>query len=259
MASKKSPAFQFYPSNFLGSPKVRAMNAAEIGVYWLLCCIEWEESGFTIQEAEDIAASARVSVAQFSEMWPKLSRCFIERDGRYFSPRLNKERAKQREWRRKSSKGGKLSAQRRLKGGSRVVQPPPQPPPQPKGNTPSPSPTPSPVTTTATTSAPEKPARTPASWLLPSSRVWEAKYGEGSFPWGEFGRHCKPLKQHHPPAVIADHLGRYLSRTETQFVSSARFAKTFAEYAPVNAGALVDEFGCLTPEGERQTRPARVA
>src|SRR3990167_2140117 len=152
---KKSPAFQFYPSNFLGSPKVRAMNATEIGVYWLLCCIEWEESGFTYQEAEDIAASARVSSAQFGEMWTKLSRCFTKRGERFFSPRLNKERTKQREWRRKSSKGGKISAQRRLKGGSRVVEPTPQP----RGNTPFLSPTPTPVTTTTTTAAPEKPAR----------------------------------------------------------------------------------------------------
>lgn len=143
-APSKSPAFQFYPSNFLGSPKVRAMDAAQIGVYWLLCCIEWEESGFTYQEAEDIAASARIDGSQFAAMWPKLSRCFVDRDGRFYSPRLDSERDKQREWRRKSSKGGKLSAEKRRKGGSTTVEPTPQP----TVNTPSLSPSPTPKPTT---------------------------------------------------------------------------------------------------------------
>lgn len=92
--------------------------------------------------------------------------------------------------------------------------------------------------------------------MLPASRVWESRFGAGSFPWGEFGRHCKPLKGHHPPATIAEYLERYLSRTESQFVSSARFAKTFGEYKPVDANALVDEWGVLTALGEKETRPA---
>lgn len=95
------------------------------------------------------------------------------------------------------------------------------------------------------------------SWLLPASRIWEARFGAGTFPWGESGKALKPLhRAGHEPGIIAEHLGRYLQRTDTQFVSMPRFAKTFAEYAAIDPGALVDEFGVLTALGEKETRPA---
>lgn len=143
----KSPAFQFYPSNFLGSPKVRAMNAAQVGVYWLLCCIEWEHGGFTIDDARECAESVQVGAAEFDVMWVKLSRCFVERENRFFSPRLDKERGKQRAWRRKSSRGGKIGMAKRW--GEKDNHPittltPPD-------NTPFPSPTPTQLLTTPAT------------------------------------------------------------------------------------------------------------
>src|SRR6185312_11765498 len=41
----KSPAFQFYPNDFLGSGSVAAMTLEEIGAYVLLLCYEWNEGG----------------------------------------------------------------------------------------------------------------------------------------------------------------------------------------------------------------------
>lgn len=95
--------------------------------------------------------------------------------------------------------------------------------------------------------------------MLPASRVWEARFGAGSFRWGVFGKQCKGLKAHHEPAVIADYLQRYLAKTESQYVSEARFAATFADFAPIAASELVDEYGCLTPLGEKETRPLKIA
>jgi len=62
-------------------------------------------------------------------------------NGRVTHDRLERERAKQAEWKAKSSAGGKKSAEMRqaFKGGSTTVQPPCQP----NGNTPSSSPSPS--------------------------------------------------------------------------------------------------------------------
>jgi hypothetical protein len=117
-------------------------------------------------------------------------------------------------------------------------------------------------TTTATTSAAKKPraARVNPSWLDACAREWEAKFGAGTFPFGEAGAHLKALhKAGHLPAELADYLRRYLHRTDTQYVSLARFAKTYAEYKPHDANALVDEYGCLTPLGEKETRPLRIA
>lgn len=124
--AKKSPAFQFYPSNFLGSPKVRAMSLAEIGLYTLALCLDWDGVGFTADELHDLAATQREGV-DFNTAWGRVSRCF-EHDGeRFYSARLKSERQKQREWRRKSSKGGKIGAAKRWgrqdKGAVGVVTP----------------------------------------------------------------------------------------------------------------------------------------
>lgn len=54
--------------------------------------------------------------------------------------------------------------------------------------------------------------------------------------------------------MIADRLMRYLKRTDVRFVSIPRFVETFAQYAPVDAGAILDEFGCLTPFGENEIK-----
>ena len=50
--SHKSPAFQFYPDDFLGSGKVGTMTTDEVGAYTLLLCLEWNETGFVFDEEE---------------------------------------------------------------------------------------------------------------------------------------------------------------------------------------------------------------
>lgn len=130
----KSPAFQFYPDDFLGSPAVAAMTHAEIGVYMLLLCFDWNANGLP-EDAATLARMVKLPPKQFAKVWPALESCFPVRDGRRFNPRLEKERAKQTEWREKSARGGKHSAEKRAakgKGGSTVVEPEPEP----NGNTP---------------------------------------------------------------------------------------------------------------------------
>lgn len=254
---RKSPAFQFYPSNFLGSPKVRAMNAAQVGVYWLLCCIEWEHDGFTIEDAQECAESVAVTAKAFDAMWAKLSRCFVERNGRFFSPRLDQEREKQASWRRKSSKGGKLGMKKRWgnsdKGGNEMVIPP--------DNTPSLSPSLPPVT--KKTTAPGAPR---AGWLDPVAAVYEAAKGSGSFPWAKAGKLLKPLHDAgHSGETIAERLSRYVAWLDDQkYFSLSKFRETFGDYAEKEPAAIralkgypkiVDEFGQFTEYGERVTRP----
>jgi len=126
----KSPAFQFYPDEFIGSGKVGTMTVEEIGAYTLLLCLEWSETGFVYDE-EELSRWCRLSPARFRKAWVRISRCFVERDGRLYNPRLDAEREKQRVWREKSAKGGRTSAEHRRKGGSTVVEPDRVP----KGNT----------------------------------------------------------------------------------------------------------------------------
>lgn len=137
---KRSPAFQFYPSDFLGSPKVRAMTLAEIGLYAIGLCLDWEHDGITRAELLDLALSQRATAEEFGTLFVRVQGCFREKSGRLRNPRLDEERAKQRAWRRKSSKGGKMGSAKRWsppdKGGVSVVTP--------NDDTPSPSPSPTP-------------------------------------------------------------------------------------------------------------------
>lgn len=131
----KAPAFQFYPNDFLGGV-VASYSLEEIGLYTVLLAFDWNLSGLPL-DVEKLAKLSRVSLRKFRVLWETVGENFVERDGRYFNPRLQLERAKQEEWRRKSSDGGKKGAANR---GSRVVEPPYQP----NGNTPTPSPSPTP-------------------------------------------------------------------------------------------------------------------
>ena len=40
---KKSPAFQFYPKDFMSDEKQAVMELAEVGAYIRLICVCWEE------------------------------------------------------------------------------------------------------------------------------------------------------------------------------------------------------------------------
>ena len=92
---KKPPAFQFYPDDFLGSTNVALMTDAEIGVYVRLLCYEWNGPGLPTTEPSELAAMLRIKPATFAVMWKRIGPCFVERDGRLFNPRLDKEREKQ--------------------------------------------------------------------------------------------------------------------------------------------------------------------
>lgn len=101
--SSKSPAFQFYPKEFLSSSKVIAMSATERGAYITLLSVQWLDGSLP----NDLAALARLSgVAPkpFARMWPhNLARCFALKGGRFVNERLELERKKQAEYRRRQT------------------------------------------------------------------------------------------------------------------------------------------------------------
>lgn len=238
----KSPAFQFYPDDFLGSPKVGTMTVEEIGVYTLLLCMDWNDTGFAYDE-EDLARWCRCTVTQFRRAWKRVSRCFEERDGRLYNPRLDAERAKQQEWREKSAKGGRASAEAKAKGGgkggSRVVAPEGEP----NGNTPFPSPTPSPVTTTT---SPRKAAAITrvdsTTWLSPYMAAWKQQY-DGDMPVEPNVAALRTLEKQHGPDEVLRRWTLYLSRTGSAFAGAAKLKAGWGEYGglakPTARGAVL--------------------
>lgn len=120
MTKNKSPAFQFYPKDWLSNEKVAAMTNKERGEYINLLCYDWINDG--------------LSEALFKGASTTVKDCFQPNGKKWFNPRLLFERKKQKEWRAKSSEGGKKSAKARWekgkvggKGGYKMVVTKPQP------------------------------------------------------------------------------------------------------------------------------------
>ncbi len=253
----KSPAFQWYPDDFLGSGKVGTMTTEEVGVYTLLLCLDWNETGFVFDE-EELSRWCRLTRPRFRKAWARVSRCFAERDGRLYNPRLEVEREKQAEWRAKSAKGGRTSGQARAKGGSTVVQPPLENGSQmvptkrePKGNTPFPTPTPVTTTAKATTSA-------GAGFdLSPYIDAHREHFPGSDPPAGRYGKTFKRLETTHGAPETLRRWRICLARKAT-FATPEELSSHWSEYGVemVDSPLVVD--GWMSDELERMTRPANV-
>ncbi len=118
----KSPAFQFYPTDWLGSQRCQMLSLEEEGAYIRLLCFCWQH-GSSPADPEQAArlkgkggstTLARVVLAMFQQSSDPT---------RLVHDRLEAERAKQSVWREKSAAGGRKSAEKR-KGGLTTLQPP---------------------------------------------------------------------------------------------------------------------------------------
>lgn len=181
----KSPAFQVYVNDFLGSAKVGMMSTEEIGAYWLLLCLEWQEDGFVYNESH-LSRWCRLTPARFRKAWATIGPCFVQIDGRLFSPRLQREREKQQAWREKSAKGGRRSGQARAKGGSEMVGQMVEPTPQPNGNTPLPLPL-----QVKTKAIPASAGNGHKAWPAEGADLWVQQVGH--ITPAHFGKALKPM------------------------------------------------------------------
>lgn len=142
----KSPAFQFYPTDYLGSQRVQMMTLEEEGAYCRLLWSCWQHGSIPA----DPELAARLVGKGCSTTVARMVLPMFEiacGEGRLTHDRLERERVKQADWREKSAAGGKKSAEMRQKskGGSSTVETVVQAPCQPNGNTLTPSPSPSPI------------------------------------------------------------------------------------------------------------------
>lgn len=101
----KSPAFQFYPSNFVSG--TADLSTEEVGAYWLLLCWQWEK-GSVPADLTAQARIARLTRSRMSTAWTRIARYFTpSEDGSLINPRLERERDKQAEFRRRQSDNGR--------------------------------------------------------------------------------------------------------------------------------------------------------
>ena len=111
----RSPAFQFYPSDFLADEKVLIMTNQEVGCYIKLLCVSWRE-GSIPKALPALAALCGESQKTMARLWPHLSACFLPAPGhadRLIHPRLERERTAQAAHRAERSQAGKKGAKSR--------------------------------------------------------------------------------------------------------------------------------------------------
>ncbi|NOS67941.1 MAG: DUF1376 domain-containing protein [Candidatus Peribacteraceae bacterium] len=105
----KSPAFQFYPKDWLSDANVVSMTNEQKGIYITLLCHCWLEGSIP----SDVSALSRlcgVQVDRMKKLWPEIERCFKQKGDGFIHYRLVQEGLKQKLWREKSSAGGIRSA-----------------------------------------------------------------------------------------------------------------------------------------------------
>ena len=253
--SRQSPAFQFYPNDFLGSGKVGSMTADEVGIYVLLLCLEWNETGFAYDE-EELSRWCRTPQQAFVAAWRRVSRCFVERDGKFYNPRLDAEREKQDAWREKSRAGGLKSAESR-KGGSTVVPRVVQPPYQPKGNTQSSTPVTTRTTSTASAAGatgPEPRDVVPA-WPARFAAIWGAQVGHVA-P-GRVGKTLKAAVDKHGSDPVEQALRGYIAvrKSDGKPCKLNWFADESEVWIERTASPLDVIDGEMSPTLELLTRP----
>ena len=214
---KKSPAFQFYASDFIGSSKVQRMPLAERGAYITLLAFAWLDHGLPTDMAE-LGRMVGLTKAAFTKMWgSQIHKCFVERSGKFVNLRQEDIRKSQAEYRKRQrenaakgwqSRGNAMASERHM----------------PNGCSPTPSPTPSPVKTHTEDHEPDAPfapsAEAPSHpfprWLTewhvayPESRRVSVRHVEQAFV-SAFFRHADA-----PPLLF----GRMMTALEAHKASA---------------------------------------
>lgn len=123
--STKAPAFQFYPAEFLASHKVSRMPNVERGAYITLLCRCWLDNGLPTDLVE-LADLANMKPEPFQRMWKsgRIGKCFQERGGKFHNERLDVERKKQAEYRRRQTENGNKGGRPTKSGGEAGNNPP---------------------------------------------------------------------------------------------------------------------------------------
>lgn len=107
MAQERVPAFQFYPKDFLSDSNVLKMSYTERGLYITLMASCWMD-GSLPSDLKELAQMLKMPAPRFSRIWHgPLSQCFqANGDGKLHHKRLDAEREKQEQFRRRQSDNG---------------------------------------------------------------------------------------------------------------------------------------------------------
>lgn len=104
------PAFQLYAGDFFLD--TMEWELEEIGLYSRLLFYEWINGPLPI-EPRKLAKISLIGPRKLAQLWPKIERKFIEKDGFYVNIRLEETREKQRQFIESQREKGKKRAEKR--------------------------------------------------------------------------------------------------------------------------------------------------
>ena len=92
----KLPWFPFYPSDFATDNKVRAMTTTEVGCYFKLLIVAWDENppGTIPDDDDTISRYLSMHLDEWLQYKPRVTAAFKLKDGRWNQKRLMAEAAK---------------------------------------------------------------------------------------------------------------------------------------------------------------------
>lgn len=106
----KSPAFQFYPNDYLGSMRVSELSLEEEGAYLRALCYCWNNGNLPCEPsklARIIGKNCTVEIAK------NISRLFVKKNKILIHERLEQERIKQQKYSKQAHDNGLKGAQKR--------------------------------------------------------------------------------------------------------------------------------------------------
>ena len=115
----KSPAFQFYPKDYMADEHVQLMSLAQEGAYLRLLCHQFLE-GSVPEDIPALARICRVSKGMMERLWPGVRPCFPVQiaEGRIGNRRMLRDRADHEAFIGGRSAAGKKGAEARWGNGS---------------------------------------------------------------------------------------------------------------------------------------------
>lgn len=126
--TNKSPAFQFYPGDFLSDENVISMNCEERGIYITLLSICWIQGSIPADQTKILRLLPNPIPPSLPKIVMDRFTPLPEKPDRLVNNRLEKERKKQSDFREKKSNSGKKGAESRWKkeqnnDGTAIVSP----------------------------------------------------------------------------------------------------------------------------------------
>ena len=153
----KSPAYLWYPGDWLSSGSVRRMTRWEQSCYRDLLDHDWLDGGIP-DNGTEVAHLLREDPRRFLKSWPRIRSQFVPHSSRaewLVNPRVQKEREVQALIRAEKVAAGRLGASARWKtDGTAIISPMAK-----NGSSPAPAPAPSPWMDPSTDPAGDKPPR----------------------------------------------------------------------------------------------------